>query len=197
MKRTYLALAGLASISLISTAQATDGTVNFNGKLFNETCTISVNGGSNMGTVGLPTLSTVTLATAGAVGGATSFTIKLTGCGGGSSIREFLDTTTNGTTGTPKALSSATAYFESGPGVDPVSHNILNVGGTATGVQLQLMTTTGGAIKVGDSTQTATAGIPFTAEGTGVMTYGVQYIANAATTPGNVVGSVTYSIAYN
>lgn len=207
MACTYriLALAALMPTFLMTAAQASDGTVNFGGKLLNETCTVSVNGGSNVGTVRLPTLSTAALGSPGAVGGATSFTIALTGCNAGAAIGKILDATSIGTPSAPKELSSVTAYFEAGPGVDPVSHNILNVGGTATGVQLQLITYLGTLISIGNTYQRLLSNVPFDAgplnvAGGGsdvVMTYVVRYFANSATTPGSVMGSVTYSIVYN
>lgn len=56
------ALAALTSAVIMPVAQASDGTVNFGGLLLTTTCTISVNGGTSVGTVTLPTLSTGTLA---------------------------------------------------------------------------------------------------------------------------------------
>jgi major type 1 subunit fimbrin (pilin) len=180
-------------------AQASDGTVGFSGLLLNTTCTLSVNGGSNVGTVTLPSLSTAALGAAGATAGRTNFTISMSACN--QSVQAFLSALiTAPLYGANTTLSSAKAYFQNGAGVDPVSHNILNASGTATGVQLQLVDAGGGVIKVGDSSQTQAVGVPISSGaniGTGVMYYAVQYIANAATTPGSVVGSVTYSIAYN
>lgn len=195
MNRTYrvLTLAVLTSAFVIPAAQASDGTVNFNGLLVARTCNVSVNGGSNVGTVVLPTLSTAALASAGATAGRTMFTIGLSGCN--TSIQDFLDSLSN--PGTPAGFNlSASAYFEGGAGVDPVSHNVINAGGNATGVQLQLINFGGGVIKAGDSQQPALLGVRLTVGG-GVMRYGVQYVATEATTAGSVVGSVTYSIAYN
>lgn len=194
------ALAALSSAVIMPVAQASDGTVNFGGLLLTTTCTISVNGGTSVGTVTLPTLSTGTLGAAGATAGRTNFTIGLSACN--KSITTFL----NGLAGNPlygvnTTLSNAYAYFENGAGVDPVSKNILNASGTATGVQLQLVRASGLVIKAGDSTQLQVIGAPISGDlvagQTAVMNYAVQYIATAATTPGSVVGSVTYSIAYN
>jgi major type 1 subunit fimbrin (pilin) len=167
-------------------ARASDGTVNFSGTLLNTTCTISVNNGTNVGTVTLPTLAAATLGAAGATAGRTLFTIGLSGCGSKTSIMDNAP------------ISSATAYFENGPGVDPVTSNILNASGSATGVQLQLTNYGGAVIKPGDSTQLGVIGVKIASGGTsGVMRYQVQYIATTATTAGSVAGSVTYSIVYN
>ncbi|MBL2545168.1 type 1 fimbrial protein, partial [Klebsiella pneumoniae] len=51
-------------------ANAADGTITFNGKVTDKTCTISTPGGKDFA-VTLPTVSKNTLATAGAVAGRT------------------------------------------------------------------------------------------------------------------------------
>lgn len=200
MKRTYFVFAALASISAMCAAQASDGTVSFGGLLLTTTCTVSVNGGTNVGTVTLPTLSTATLGAAGDTAGRTIFTIGLSGCN--KAITLFL----NGQPGRPlfgvnTTLSSASAYFENGAGIDSISKNILNASGTATGVQLQLVSPGGVVIKAGDSTQAQAVAVPISgtlaAGQTAVMNYGVQYFATGATAPGSVVGAVIYSIVYN
>lgn len=198
MKRTYIALAALVSLSVMSAAQASDGTINFGGKLFNQTCTISVNGGTSMGTVTLPTLLVSAFGVAGATGGSTVFNIGLSGCGGGSSSGVLSDSALNGTASNPKSISSASAYFENGPSIDPISHNVLNANGSATGVQLQLTDFAGKVIRPGDISQLTVQGVGIGAGGStsGTMRYKIQYIATAAATVGSVVGSVTYSVAY-
>ncbi|NWB54665.1 fimbrial protein [Pseudomonas sp. F8002] len=194
MTRTYriFALAALTSTFMIPAVQAGDGTVNFKGQLIGQTCTVSVNGGSNMGTVTLPTLGITALGAVGATAGRTQFTIGLSACGTGNSIQDFVQNLT----GNSVIGKTASTYFESGPGVDPTTRNIINTGG-ATGVQLQLLDSGGDVIKAGDPGQPRTPAITNLASNGGVMTYGVQYIANDVIAPGSVVGSVTYSIAYN
>nr|WP_242880400.1 fimbrial protein [Stenotrophomonas maltophilia] len=63
-------------------ANAADGTITFNGKVTDKTCTISTPGGKDFA-VNLPTVSKNTLATAGAVAGRTPFAINLTKCSAG------------------------------------------------------------------------------------------------------------------
>lgn len=172
------ALAVLVAATATSAALASDGTINFNGELVSETCKISVNGTGASGTVvTLPTLSTSVLAATGQTAGQTRFNIQLSECSA--------------------ALKTAAAYFESGVTVE-TNGNLRN-SGDATKVQLQLVDANNGrVIKAGDTAQvTSTSRIDidpasFTAE----LPYAVQYFAEAATTPGTVVGSVTYSINY-
>lgn len=176
MNRNLFAFAALTSLLAMSGAHASDGTINFNGELTAQTCTTKVNGISNTATVTLPTLSTTLLGVAGAVAGATNFTIELSAC-----------------TGT---ITTAAAYFEAGAGVDPITKNVRNATGTATGVQFQLMDSKGSLIKAGDTSQVAGTARTAVASSTAVLPYAVQYAATAASTPGTVVGSVTYSINY-
>ncbi|WP_095169696.1 fimbrial protein [Pseudomonas sp. Irchel 3H3] len=173
------ALAVLVAATATSAATAADGTINFNGFLMAETCTVAVNNGQASGTtVTLPTLSTSVLSAAGLVAGQTFFNIQLSKCSA--------------------SLKTAAAYFEGGGTVDSNTGNLRNSGG-ATKVQLQLVDATNGkVIKAGDTGQVATTsrididGKTFTAE----LPYAVQYFAEAATGPGTVVSSVTYSINY-
>ena len=97
------------------------------------------------------------------------------------------------------AIKTAAAFFESGGGVDPASGNVKNISGSATKVQLQLVdATNGNAIKAGNTSQvTSTSRVTVDPTAlTAVLPYAVQYYAQSATTPGTVVGSVTYSINY-
>lgn len=172
-------LAVLVAASATSAVMASDGTINFNGELKAETCTVAVNGAGASGTVvTLPTLSTSVLATAGQVAGQTGFNIQLSKCSA--------------------ALKTAAAFFEAGGTVESKSGNLKN-SGTATKVQLQLVDATNGkAIKAGDTGQVASTSrvaIDKTAL-TADLPYAVQYFAEAATGPGTVVSSVTYSINY-
>lgn len=173
------ALAVLVAATATSAAMASDGTINFKGELKAETCTIAVNGSSASGTtVTLPTLSTAVLATGGQVAGQTGFNIQLSKCAA--------------------TLKTAAAFFEAGATVDPKTGNLKNSGG-ATKVQLQLVDATNGkVIKAGDTGQVASTSrinidsTSFTAD----LPYAVQYFAEAATGPGTVTSSVTYSINY-
>ena len=99
-------------------ANAADGTITFNGKVTDKTCTISTPGGKDFA-VTLPTVSKNTLATAGAVAGRTPFAINLTKCSAG----------------------NVATYFEPGSTVDFNTGRLLNQASAnaATNVQLQLL----------------------------------------------------------
>lgn len=182
MNRTILAFAAVSSTLVMSAANAFDGTINFSGQLTNQTCTATVNG-STTSTVTLPTLSATALPAAGNVAGATNFVINLTNC-------------TN-------TVKTAIAFFEAGPGVDPITKNVRNSNQTATGaknVQFQLLDPQGTAILAGDTSQTATSNLTARTNVSGAtasLPYAVQYVAvGGAAGVGLVTGTVTYSINY-
>lgn len=173
------ALAVLVAATASSVALASDGKIDFNGELKAETCKVAVNGasGANGTTVTLPTISTASLTTAGQVAGQTGFNIELSDCSA--------------------AIKTAAAFFESGGSVDPASGNLKNVSGSASKVQLQLVDATNGqAIKAGNTAQVTSTSRVDVANTSAILPYAVQYFAQAATTPGTVVSSVTYSINY-
>ncbi|AJO79750.1 MULTISPECIES: fimbrial protein [Pseudomonas] len=180
MNRQALVLAALVAASAAPFANAADGTINFNGELVNQTCTIAVDGVVTpaAATVTLPTVSTSLLTAAGQVAGRTGFNIQLSSCVG--------------------AATTTAAFFESGASVDPVSGNLRNMTGTATNVQLQLVdAANGSAIQAGNTNQrTRTTRNTLDASGAANMPYAIQYVASGATNPGTVVSSVTYSIDY-
>lgn len=167
------------SVALMSgVANASDGIIEFNGKLISQTCTIKVDGAVSptVASVQLPTVSTSLLTSPGQYTGRTNFEIELSNCAG--------------------AGLNAAAFFETGADVDSVSGNLINRGG-ATNVSLQLLdNVTNAVIKAGDSSQlTGNSRIPF-AGGNAVLPYSVQYLATGASTAGTVTSNVTYSINY-
>jgi len=180
MNRQALVLAVLVAASGAQLANAADGTINFNGELVDQTCTIAVDGVVTpaAATVTLPTVSINRLTTAGQVTGQTGFNIQLSNCVG--------------------AATTTAAFFESGASVDPVSGNLKNMSGTAGNVQLQLVdAANGSAIQAGNTNQrTRTTRNTLDGSGNANMPYAIQYIASGVTTPGTVVSSVTYSIDY-
>ncbi|WP_425251614.1 fimbrial protein [Janthinobacterium sp. NFX145] len=167
-------LAVLLAAATTQSAFASDGTINFKGELLDSTCAVAVNGATS--TVTLPKLSAAMLKTAKNIAGQTGFNIHLSACTG--------KTTT------------AAAFFESGPGVDPLTFNVKS-SGTAKFVQLQLVDFEGKAIKAGDVDQiTPTSRVAKAASGDTILPYAVQYVATGEATPGSVEGVVTYSINY-
>ncbi|HHF1771284.1 TPA: fimbrial protein [Haemophilus influenzae] len=130
MKKLTLAAGLLFSLGGISSAfGAADGTITFNGRVVDQTCTVSNNTSGNNIDVKLPTVNKTQLAADGAVAGLTRFNIELTGC---------KPAATEGTNG-------VRAYFlPNSQYVDPTTHNLINVaqvtGGDtkADNVQIQL-----------------------------------------------------------
>jgi major type 1 subunit fimbrin (pilin) len=161
----------------IGAACASDGTISFSGSVVNATCDVKVNNTTASATVVLPTVSQTVLATNGEVAGATRFTLNLSGCTTGKTVN---------------------AYFEAGSSVDSATGNLVNAG-TASNVQVQLLTNAGTPISVGSSAQATSTGIAMTASPavtSGVLTYAAQYYATGASTAGSVTTSVTYSLTY-
>lgn len=179
MKTKALTLAALVCASGAQFANAADGTINFNGELLSQTCTVSVGGvvSPAIATVTLPTISNSLLDVAGKAEGRTGFDVTLSGC-----------------TGT---ATTAAAFFNSGSTVDPATGNLNNTTGTATFVQLQLIdAVTGNVIQAGNTNQKTTTSRNTLAAGGVRMDYAVQYFATGAATPGTVLSSVTYNIDY-
>lgn len=171
MKHKLLALATAAAALTPMISSASDGTITFTGAVSAVTCTI----GTPSFTVTLPTVSTSTLATSGAVAGATRFAIALSGCSGGA---------------------TANAFFEAGPNVDSTTGRLKNTV-SGTNVELQLLTTAGTVINLSKpygSQNTSTTAIVSNAA---TLEYVVQYYATAASVAGNVNSTVTYSVVYN
>lgn len=172
MKTRILAIAAVAALS--QAAQASDGTITFNGALQNATCTIT--GGGNQ-TVTLPTLSTASLASAGTTAGDTLFNIAVTGCTAG--------------------LTSANAYFEAGGNIDTATGRLKNTG-AATNVQIQLLNGNGSVVNLAGSTSAAQSTVAAAlTSGAGTQSFIARYYATGATTAGSVASSVTYSMVYN
>ncbi|MHB1058394.1 MAG: fimbrial protein [Rhodanobacter sp.] len=162
-------VAVMAAIGFAPTAQAAGGTINITGKVLADTCVVAVNGGA---TVVLPVVMTSSLNTVGAVAGATSFNIGLTGC----------DTNTT----------SATMAF-SGSNINSTTGNLNNTASGGSNVQVQLLN---GASVVNTSNNTNAPVIAVSA-GTGSTTMKAQYIAaTAAATAGLVSSSVNFTLTY-
>ncbi|GAB7536828.1 fimbrial protein [Burkholderia sp. 22PA0099] len=184
VSRLALALSlGAGAIVAMPAAQAADGTINFNGQLVDQTCTIDVNGVVTpaVATVTLPTVTTGLLQTLGQTTGQTGFTVKLSQCVG--------------------PAKTASTFFENGPTVDLTTGNLKNTSvaaGAAKNVQLQLVDASNGSvIQAGNTNQvTGTTRVSLDASGSAVMPYGVQYYALGATTAGPVTSSVTFSVNY-
>lgn len=199
MKKLTLAAGLLFSLGGISSAfGAADGTITFNGRVVDQTCTVSTGTSGNF-YVTLPTVNKTQLASAGAVAGLTRFNIELTGC---------KPAATGGTNG-------VRAYFlPNSQYVDPTTHNLKNIAQTTAGVdkaenvQIQLThADTHQVIAVGENVDVQ-ENAPYNswfafendaAAGTAKakLTYYAQYVAvDAAAEPGLVQSKVEYNIIY-
>lgn len=159
-------------------AQASDGTITFNGKVIAQTCTINGGGAGNNFTVTLPTVSSSDLATAGSTTGRTAFSIALTNC-------------------TP-ATGNVSAFFEQGSTVDSVTNNLINQTGGGTTAEIQLVNANGSTIAIGHQPTPDTTNAVALNAGAATLNYAAQYYAKVAnTTAGALTTTVTYSINYN
>jgi major type 1 subunit fimbrin (pilin) len=175
-------LLGVASLG----AHAADGTITFTGTVSNTTC--SINGAASGSpadlSVTLPTVSTGTLASQGAVAGTSSPTqmvLALSGCTGGAT--------------------KAVAAFENGPTVDQTTGNLSNqtaVGSGGAGkVEVRLLNASLLPINIttGANNDIANNGATITG-GNANLKYFAQYYSTGTATPGAVNTSVQYTMQY-
>lgn len=171
---------------------AGNGTVNFSGKLVNQTCNVSVNGGGNNATVTIPAVQSSTLTASGNTAGTTLFTIKIANCN----------------TPSVNGSGSVKAFFEQGPNVDSngrLINTLSEEAGGATNVALQLIDNMKkDIITIGSNAQATTNFVPNNngyivinnSNGTATLSYAVRYYAINTVTPGQVASAVTYSLIY-
>lgn len=170
----------MTTSSAFAAGEATQGTVTFNGKLIAETCSIVPADVDKV--VTLPTLSTQTLSTPGAVGGSTTFDINVEDCpstGGPTSVAAHFEAINSDgfNTATGNLTNSA---VDSGDGAENVEIRLFDKDGTT---QIPVGST-GGFFPISTTDQTAK------------MTYIGAYYASAATTAGTVTAKVQYTLAY-
>ena len=189
MKKTTVALListclGVATYSALAETNnnGSVGTITFNGKIVDTTCTINDSKGTDF-TVTLPTISKSLLAAQGDTAGDTTFSLELTGC--------------TGTTGL-----SALAYFYNDDHVTDNGRLENQASGTkAENVTVQLADFDGTAIDVTkdanqSSGQKSTA-YPFGSNDKLSLKYKARYYAESTgVTAGDVTAKVQYVIAY-
>lgn len=180
MKKTFTSIALIAcAIMTTMDAHASDGSITFNGRLTDTTCTIDVNGGGKLGVVQLPTIPAATLPTSGTTAAPTKFYITLTQCSG--------------------SANQVLAYFENNNAyVNSATGNLKNLITDATGatnVELQLLDSTGKVIMVGDDNQHDGPATPISG-GNATIQHAVQYYATDEAGAGLVQGQVTYQLTY-
>jgi major type 1 subunit fimbrin (pilin) len=176
-------IAGL-SIAAIAppSAHAADGTINFNGKVVANSCSIAVAGGTAAtalsgtatGTVTLKPVFTSVLSTVGTAdtADAAPFSLVYSGC----------DTN----------VATVQANFSAGN--SPTPNNNLPSTGSATGVEVQLTNSTGTPINIATN-----AGSPVSATLSGggtTLNYKAQYYPSAAVTAGLVTAKAIFTTIY-
>nr|MBA2814699.1 putative fimbrial protein SthA [Candidatus Pantoea persica] len=92
--RTQLSLSLAISSApfTVSAFAASDNTINFQGEIAEETCSVTVNGNTTSPLVLMPTVSASELTTKGNIAGQTTFTVGLTGCTGDSKAASTVST---------------------------------------------------------------------------------------------------------
>lgn len=177
MKKLFLTTLVLAtSVTAFAADNSKDGTVNFNGKLVDNTCTVNTN--SQNLTVQLPTLPVRLLANANDTAGLTLFQLQLDNCNN----------------------QKARAYFVPTPDkVDLASGRLINTasGGAAENVQVQLLdkdtTTVINATGTGGNQASKLQTIN---DSNNKLTYYARYYATGKTTAGVVTAAVDYYVEY-
>ncbi|MFJ5160004.1 fimbrial protein [Pantoea sp. NPDC088449] len=159
-----------------SAIAASENTINFQGEVSDETCSIAVNGNAASPVVLMPTVSKSELAKSGDTAGQTSFTVGLSGCTGSSTTSTKVSTVFVGNNVTANG-------------------NLANTG-SATNVEVQLVDSkdavinlTGGYTGDGDLTLAAD-------ETEASANYIAQYYATSAATAGTVESSMQYAVTY-
>ncbi|POW55414.1 type 1 fimbrial protein [Candidatus Pantoea alvi] len=155
---------------------ASENTINFQGEVADETCSIAVNGNTATPVVSMPTVSKKELAASGATAGQTSFTVGLTGCtgGGGSSTKVSTVFIGNNVSSTGNLLNAGTAQNVEVQLLDPADA-VINLTGGYTG---------NGDLTLATGATEASA------------TYNAQYYATDAVTAGTVTASLQYAVTY-
>ncbi len=177
MKKTALVLA-IAGLPLMATnAFANGGQIDINGQITDTTCNITIGEDTTgNGTVTLPTVSSKLLAADGDIAGSTKFDIELSGCTG------------------PET--TVRAYFEAIAGENSDDGRLVNNGGSAKNVDIQLLEADlATPVQIGNTAQRDGAYTTIQS-GAAVLTYAAQYYATAQSTAGDVKTSVNYVLDY-
>lgn len=175
MKKQLHALALLSVISgaAVSTANAADGTIQFNGEIIDAACTVSPSSASQIVTLGQ--VSDKAFAADGDTAGATAFQIDLTSC--------------------PATVTSATVKFDGTAYQGDNSTLELTQGaGVATGVGIQIRNADNSVLPLFTPSQSIT----LAQTGTNTLKFNAAYVAKAATvTAGPANATATFSVVYN
>lgn len=177
MKKNIIsvALATACAFSLMSTANAADGLIDFTGSVVGNTCKINGGTGQNF-TVNLPPVSAATLATAGSWAGRTPFQIKLTDC-------------------TP-ATGKVHALFELGPTINTTTGRLIVDAGGAEKVEIGLLNSAFQPIVAGAADGSQNTEILDIDNGNATMNFVAQYESLGGAKPGAANSRVHYTIIY-
>ncbi|HHW4678532.1 MAG TPA: fimbrial protein [Xylella sp.] len=180
MKNFALSSITSAAILFCGSALASDGSINFSGKITDQTCTI--NGGSKSLTLTLPTISFSSLKTIGDTAGRTPFAIQLTNC---------------------TANSKVSTYFLPGPSVNFATGRLKNQStgsGAASEVELQLLGDNGQFLPIlsvgADGNQANSQWVTVDATGAASMNYYSEYYATGASKAGTMTTALQFNIIY-
>ncbi|MCW1833806.1 type 1 fimbrial protein [Pantoea ananatis] len=150
-------------------------TINFQGEVSDETCSVAINGNESSPVVLLPTVSKADLDTSGKTAGKTDFTVGLTGCSGSATTTQI-----------------STVFV--GNNVSAAG-NLTNTG-SAENVEIQMLDTAGTVINLTGGF-TGSGDLSLSANETEKSaTYGAQYFSTRVATSGTVAASIQYAITY-
>lgn len=180
-KITAVLVLSLSTTAISSlSVQAADGNITFNGKVTDQTCTISTPSGKDF-IVTLPTVSSSTLGAVSATAGRTPFAINLTKCSKG----------------------QVATYFEPGATVDFKTGRLNNQTKTnaANNVQIQLLGSNNQFLPIlaatNNGAQTNSQWVVVANDGDSAdLNYYAEYYATAAAGAGDVTSNVQYTIIY-
>lgn len=177
MKKNVLsiALATVSAFSIMSTANAADGQIDFTGSVVGNTCTINGGTGQNF-TVNLPPVSAATLATAGSWAGRTPFQIKLTNC-------------------TPES-GKVHALFEAGPTINSKTGLLIVDPNGAEKVEIGLLNSAYEPIVAGAADGSQNTEVLDIDSGSATMNFVAQYESLGGAKPGSANSRVHYTIIY-
>lgn len=177
MKNIFVAT-GMLSLAFSGGVQAYDGTINFVGKILDQTCSVTT-GSKNM-TVTLPAVSKALLDTTAKTAALTPFIIELNGCDAGAS----------------SGGQNVKAYFEPNATTDFNTGNLTNTG-TAKNVHIQLLNADGSTPVVLGKDVASQNTVATRIDTSDIkLRYNARYYATGAATAGDVAATVNYTIAY-
>ncbi len=168
-----LTLVAVICGSVISAANAADGTINFTGEIIDSACTVSTTSADQ--TVVLGTVSNKAFSAAGDTAAATAFQIDLTDC--------------------PATVTSATVKFDGTAYQGDNSALALTPdAGAATGVAVQIRNADNSVLPL----FTDSNSITLAQDTTNTLNFNAAYVATAATvTAGPANAVTTFSVVYN